>query len=124
MADELTGQVTRNAAEVYEEFFVPALFLEWAARVVNEARLAPGQKVLDVACGTGVLAREAARRVQPGGEVAGLDRNEGMLSLARRKPPASIGGSGWRNRFPLKMGCSTRWSANSGSCSSRIVSLR
>lgn len=92
MADDLTGQVTRNAAEVYEEFFVPALFLEWAARVADEARLAPGEKVLDVACGTGVLAREAARRVQPGGEIAGLDRNEGMLSLARRKAP----GIDWR----------------------------
>ena len=87
MADDLTGQVTRNAAEVYEEFFVPALFLEWAARVADAGRLAPGQKVLDVACGTGVLAREAARRVQPGGAVTGLDRNEGMLSVARRKAP-------------------------------------
>lgn len=87
MADDRTGQVTRTAAEVYEEFFVPSLFLEWAARVADAAHLAPGQKVLDVACGTGVLAREAARRVQPGGAVTGLDRNEGMLSVARRKAP-------------------------------------
>jgi ubiquinone/menaquinone biosynthesis C-methylase UbiE len=87
MADASTGQVTRNAAEVYEAFFVPALFLEWAPRVANAARLAAGQNVLDVACGTGVLAREAARRVQPGGTVTGLDRNEGMLAVARRKAP-------------------------------------
>ena len=92
MADDLTGQVTRNAAEVYEEFFVPALFLDWAARVADAAQPAPGQKVLDVACGTGVLAREAARRVEPGGAVTGLDRNEGMLSVARRKTP----GIDWR----------------------------
>jgi SAM-dependent methyltransferase len=87
MADASTGQVTRDAAEVYEAFFVPALFLEWAPRVADAARLAAGQKVLDVACGTGVLAREAARRVQPGGTVTGLDRNEGMLAVARRKAP-------------------------------------
>ena len=87
MADASTGQVTRNAAEVYEAFFVPALFLEWAPRVASAARLAAGQNVLDVACGTGVLAREAARRVQPGGTVTGLDRNEGMLAVARRKAP-------------------------------------
>jgi ubiquinone/menaquinone biosynthesis C-methylase UbiE len=78
------GQVTRSAAEVYEEFFVPALFREWAPRVAAAAGVRPGQKVLDVACGTGVLTREVASRVGPEGEVAGLDRNEGMLAVARR----------------------------------------
>jgi SAM-dependent methyltransferase len=92
MGDDLTGQVTRSAAEVYEEFFVPALFLECAPRVADAAQLAPGQKVLDVACGTGVLAREAARRVQPGGTVVGLDRNDGMIAVARNKAP----GIDWR----------------------------
>ena len=92
MANDRAGQVTRTAAEVYEEFFVPALFGEWAARVADAAQLAPGQKVLDVACGTGVLAREAARRIDPGGVVVGLDCNEGMLSVARRKAP----GIEWR----------------------------
>jgi ubiquinone/menaquinone biosynthesis C-methylase UbiE len=81
------GQVTRSAADVYDEFFVPALFAAWAAPVAEAAGLAPGQDVLDVACGTGVLAREAARRVKPGGRVIGLDRNEGMLAVARRKAP-------------------------------------
>jgi len=87
MTDASTGQVTGTAADVYEEFFVPALFLQWAGRVADAAQIAAGQKVLDVACGTGVLAREAARRVQPGGTVTGLDRNEGMLDVARRKAP-------------------------------------
>jgi ubiquinone/menaquinone biosynthesis C-methylase UbiE len=79
------GQVNRSAAEVYEEFFVPALFQEWAPRVAAAAGIRSGQQVLDVACGTGVLAREAARRAAPGGQVAGLDRNEGMLAVAGRK---------------------------------------
>jgi SAM-dependent methyltransferase len=78
------GQVTRDAAEVYEEFFVPALFREWAPRLAQAAHLAPGQRVLDVACGSGVLAREAAGHVAPSGSVTGLDRNEGMLAVARR----------------------------------------
>ena len=82
------GQVTRSAADIYEEFFVPALFEEWAPRVCKAAALSPGNTVLDVACGTGVLAREAARSVQPEGKVTGLDRNEVMLTVARRVAPA------------------------------------
>jgi SAM-dependent methyltransferase len=81
------GQVTRSAADIYEEFFVPALFAAWPGPVADAAGIGPGQKVLDVACGTGVLAREAASRVRPGGTVTGLDRNDGMLAVARRKAP-------------------------------------
>lgn len=87
MDDDLKGQVPRTAAEIYQQFFVPALFADWAPRVAAAAGLAPGQRVLDVACGTGVLAREAARRVAPDGSVTGLDRNEGMLEVARRQAP-------------------------------------
>ncbi len=92
MDDTLEGQVTRSAAEVYEEFFLPALFRQWAPQVAEAAGLAAGQKVLDVACGTGVLAREAIKRVGPSGSVTGLDRNEGMLAVARREAP----GLEWR----------------------------
>jgi ubiquinone/menaquinone biosynthesis C-methylase UbiE len=84
MGDESRGQVTGSAAEVYEAFFVPALFSEWAPRMVTSAALAPGEKVLDVATGTGVLAREASRSVGPMGAVVGLDCNEAMLAVARR----------------------------------------
>jgi SAM-dependent methyltransferase len=82
------GQVTYNAAEVYEEFFLPALFQQWASRVADAAGIQPGQRVLDVACGTGVLARAAAERVGSDGAVVGLDVNEGMLAVARQKAPA------------------------------------
>jgi SAM-dependent methyltransferase len=75
------------AATVYEEVFVPALFAEWGARVVDAARVAPGSRVLDVACGTGVLARAAAERVGPTGRVIGLDRSAGMLEVAARRAP-------------------------------------
>ena len=72
------------AAEVYESLFVPAEFQEWAPRVVEAARIKPGQKVLDVACGTGVLTRAVARRVGSAGFVAGVDANPGMLDVAAR----------------------------------------
>jgi len=81
------GQVTASAAEVYDEFFLPALFEAWAPRVVAVAALQPGQRVVDVACGTGVLAMEAALATSPGGQVVGIDLNPGMLAVARRKAP-------------------------------------
>lgn len=87
MSDSDKGQVNRSAADVYEEFFVPALFAEWVARVADAAAVSPGQRVLDVGCGTGVLAREVAKRVSPDGAVFGLDRNEGMLAVAGRMSP-------------------------------------
>jgi ubiquinone/menaquinone biosynthesis C-methylase UbiE len=80
-------QAQIDAATAYEEFFVPALFQEWAPRVVAAAQLQPGQRVLDVACGTGVLAREAATRVGATGTVVGLDPNPGMLTVAKRRAP-------------------------------------
>jgi SAM-dependent methyltransferase len=73
-----------DAATVYEQLFVPAEFQEWAPRLVAAARIQPGQQVLDVACGTGVLAREVARRTGPTGFVAGVDINPGMLAVAAR----------------------------------------
>ena len=85
--DVSRGQVIQSAAEVYDTFFVPALFGEWGSRVADAAGLAPGQTVLDVACGTGVFAREALSRVLPGGKVSGLDCNNDMLAVARRREP-------------------------------------
>lgn len=89
MTDAERGQVTDSAAEVYEEFFVPALFGEWADRMVEEAGIGPGHRVLDVGCGTGVLARRAAERAGPRGTVTGVDPNRGMLAVARTKMPGA-----------------------------------
>lgn len=87
MSNHETGQVADSAAEVYEEFFVPALFAEWPSHVLDLAGVQAEEKVLDVACGTGVLAREALKRVGPDGEVVGVDINEGMLVVAKRNNP-------------------------------------
>ncbi|MEM1127764.1 MAG: methyltransferase domain-containing protein [Bacteroidota bacterium] len=76
-----------SPAEVYESFFLPALFQAWAPRAADAAHLQPGHRVLDVACGTGVFAREALQRVGPQGTVVGLDPEPGMLRVARQKAP-------------------------------------
>ena len=75
MRKAANGQVSPSAAEGYETFFLPALFQEGATRVADAARVLPGQRVPDVARGTGVLARAVVGRVGPGGAVGGLDPN-------------------------------------------------
>jgi demethylmenaquinone methyltransferase/2-methoxy-6-polyprenyl-1,4-benzoquinol methylase len=60
----------------------------WRARAADLADVRPGDRVLDVATGTGDLAIELARRVAPGGEVIGSDFSDGMLERARDKDPA------------------------------------
>jgi ubiquinone/menaquinone biosynthesis C-methylase UbiE len=82
-----TFQVSLEAAESYESAFVPALFGEWAGYLVEEAGLLPGQRVLDVACGTGIVARTAADRLGSHVTVVGLDLNDAMLTVARRLRP-------------------------------------
>jgi 2-polyprenyl-3-methyl-5-hydroxy-6-metoxy-1,4-benzoquinol methylase len=97
-----TFQVSVEAAEVYESKFVPAIFGEWAPYVVDAAGVAPGQAVLDVGCGTGVVAREAADRMGGQGSVVGLDLNEGMLAVARRLRPDIEWRQGTPPRFPSR----------------------
>jgi ubiquinone/menaquinone biosynthesis C-methylase UbiE len=82
-----TFQLPIEAAEFYESTFVPAFFAQWAPMLCDAAGVAPGRRVLDVACGTGIVARTAAARVAPRGRVVGVDLNEAMLTVARRIVP-------------------------------------
>ncbi|QKK11073.1 MAG: methyltransferase domain-containing protein [Pseudomonadota bacterium] len=76
--------------ENYERFFVPAIGEPLANDLIVAADLKPGEKVLDVACGTGVVTRLAAQQVCQGATVAGLDVNPGMLSVARTVTPKDL----------------------------------
>lgn len=76
-------ELMRRTAENYERFFVPTIGARVAADLAKAASLRPGERVLDAACGTGVVTKLAARRVNPGGTVAGVDPNPAMLAVAR-----------------------------------------
>jgi SAM-dependent methyltransferase len=82
-----TFQLPIEAAEFYESAFVPAFFAQWAPLLCDAACVESGHRVLDVACGTGIVARTAAARVAPAGSVVGVDLNEAMLTVARRVVP-------------------------------------
>ncbi len=82
-----TFQLTREQAQPYDDLFVPALFGQWAPQLVDCARVRTGQSVLDVACGTGVVARAARDVVGPGGRVVGVDLNPAMLAVAKEVRP-------------------------------------
>lgn len=80
-------RATVDAATVYQDQIVPALMEEWAPRVAAAAEIRPGQRVLDVACGTGVLTRLVAVRTGSSGAVTGLDLSPRMLAIAKRLSP-------------------------------------
>lgn len=82
MSSTETGQITADAARVYDARFVPALFAQFAPWLVEFAKVATGSRVLDIATGTGIAAIAALDR---GAHVTGLDLNPGMLAVARRK---------------------------------------
>lgn len=82
LEDQIAG------ARAYEDLHVPALFKQWCPRVLDAAGVERGHWVLDVACGTGILAREAAIRVGPAGRVAGVDPGRGMLVVASELAPS------------------------------------
>lgn len=98
------GQVQRSAAEIYEQFFLPALFAQWGEPMMKAAQVGPGQQVLDVACGTGILARTAVSHVQPNGRIVGLDVNEGMLSVAQKQTSAVEWRPGQAEALPFEDG--------------------
>jgi ubiquinone/menaquinone biosynthesis C-methylase UbiE len=81
-------QLEGEGPHAYERYLVPAFFAPCAEQLLALAPAAPGQRVLDVACGTGVVARLAAAQVGAGGATTGVDINHGMIDVARQVPAA------------------------------------
>src|SRR5215211_7950220 len=92
-----------NAAEQYQGLLVPAIFGPWAARLVELAEIRDGERILDVACGTGAVTRLAAVRTGTTGRVVGLDINPGMLSVARAQPDVEGAPIEWIEASALEM---------------------
>ena len=96
-------QFVGSAPENYERFLVPSIFGPWAQDLVETAALRPGDRVLDIACGTGIVARTAARRLGSSGRVVGLDLSAPMLATAT----AAAAGEGvfveWREGSAVKL---------------------
>lgn len=82
-----TERYAGTGPESYEKYFVPAIGLPLAHDLIEVADLHPGHRVLDVACGTGIVTRLAAERIGASGSVAGLDVNACMLDVARAAAP-------------------------------------
>ena len=87
MAQDVSEDLV-EAGRGYESLFVPALFKVWTKHLVEGAQIQEGSHVLDIACGTGVLARSALARVGANGRVVGADPAPGMLVAAKEIQPA------------------------------------
>ena len=72
-----------NPAEGYESYMVPALFGPCATNLIEAADPGPGERALDLGCGTGIVARKVASRVGATGEVTGIDLSPNMLAVAK-----------------------------------------
>lgn len=76
-------QLARNSAEAYEKYLVPVIFAPGARELIQFSGLKPGDKILDLACGTGIVARIAHQCMDAQGSIKGLDINESMLEVAK-----------------------------------------
>ena len=85
--DQTVSEELVAAGRGYEDLFVPALFDVWTDHLIGGANVRAGANVLDVACGTGVLARKALAVVGANGRVVGADPAPGMLAAAREIEP-------------------------------------
>jgi ubiquinone/menaquinone biosynthesis C-methylase UbiE len=90
--------------EIYERWLVGPLFKPWAEMTFDRLALSPGDRVLDIACGTGIVARVARERLGDAGYVLGVDVNPDMLAVARSAAPSIDWREGNASALPLRDG--------------------
>ncbi len=89
-------QPALSPVESYQEYVVGSIFAYWTPRLLAHAQARPGEHVLDVACGTGIVARSVAPLVGAQGQVVAVDYNPAMLAMARTIPAPTGAAIEWR----------------------------
>ncbi|BCH27281.1 class I SAM-dependent methyltransferase [Mesorhizobium sp. L-8-3] len=102
----LPSYVTNQATfpEMYERWLVGPLFRPWAETTLEMVELSPGDRLLDNACGTGIVARVARERLGAAGYVVGVDISPDMLAVARVVAPRIDWREGDASALPLQDG--------------------
>ena len=90
LSQEQRWQLTGNGPENYQQYQVPSVFEPLARIFLSRVPIRPGNSVLDVACGTGIVARLAAPIVGTAGRIAAIDLNPGMIEVARKNASAPL----------------------------------
>ena len=103
MSAQPEWQFVGNVPENYERYLVPSIFGPWAKDLVEIAQLQPKERVLDIACGTGIVARTAALTLGSGGSVVGLDVSLPMLAAARSAAAAEGLAIDWQEGSAMKL---------------------
>ena len=98
-----TFQLSGSAAAIYEEQKVPAIFSPLAEATLDAVPLFDDDSILDIACGTGIVARKARERVGPSARIVGVDLNEGMIDAARNLGDSHSQSCEWRTADVTKL---------------------
>lgn len=95
MAEQESYQLQGNAPQIYEEQHVASLFRPLAELTLRHVDVLEGARVIDVACGTGIVGRLVAEKLGKSGTVAGVDLNAGMIEVAKRSAPMTDADVEW-----------------------------
>lgn len=98
-------KLTGSGPDSYERYQVPSVFEPLARMFLQRVPLQPGQRVLDVACGTGVIVRQAAPILGSAGHLIGVDLNSNMLDVAREHAPTHGAPVEWRQGDAASLPC-------------------